>query len=233
MATTTHTPVHGHTPKKPLKYDPNPHPYAIKTTSTALLTRSNSSGHAAQGRHYYVPLSPSPSRSRSGSESGRESGRDSPVFSGNGSGRDSPSPSPSERNNGYRGHRYTRSLTSDIPTSLPKPHDSSGSPAADKEQDKSTPQRRRRPLSSHSIFPPSHSAQPPVTAPPDLPLSPKTWTPSQLSIYLSTALRSRSGEEGLVLPERVVNDISAWVREKGIGGRTFLRWEEADLEGSV
>jgi hypothetical protein len=64
----THLPSPSPSPTRshfsPLKHDPNPHPYAIKTTSTALLTRSNSSPHAAQqGRHYYVPLS----RSRAGS----------------------------------------------------------------------------------------------------------------------------------------------------------------------
>lgn len=37
---------------------PNPHPYAIRTTSTGILTRSNSSGHnVAASRHHYVPLS--------------------------------------------------------------------------------------------------------------------------------------------------------------------------------
>lgn len=53
----------------PKKHAPNAHPYAIKTTSTGLLTRSNSSPNAKSTRHYYVPLSPSPSPSPSGSES--------------------------------------------------------------------------------------------------------------------------------------------------------------------
>ena len=40
---------------------PNPHPYAIRTTSTGILTRSNSSGHnSAASHHRYVPLSPTP-----------------------------------------------------------------------------------------------------------------------------------------------------------------------------
>ncbi|KAI0090219.1 hypothetical protein BDY19DRAFT_759377 [Irpex rosettiformis] len=40
---------------------PNPHPYAIRTTSTGILSRSNSSGHnVAASRHHYVPLSPAP-----------------------------------------------------------------------------------------------------------------------------------------------------------------------------
>ena len=42
---------------------PNPHPYAIRTTSTGLLSRSNSSGrNLAASRHHYVPLPPSPSK---------------------------------------------------------------------------------------------------------------------------------------------------------------------------
>lgn len=51
-----------------------------------------------------------------------------------------------------------------------------------------------------------------------------------LSIYLSTALRSQSGE-ALLLPDRVAKDISAWVREEGMSGKTFLALSEADLEG--
>ncbi|OJA08275.1 hypothetical protein AZE42_03781 [Rhizopogon vesiculosus] len=42
---------------------PNAHPYAIKTTSSAVLSRSNSSPHSASSvKHHYVP--PSPTRPR-------------------------------------------------------------------------------------------------------------------------------------------------------------------------
>ncbi|KAL5526694.1 hypothetical protein ACEPAF_8419 [Sanghuangporus sanghuang] len=37
---------------------PNQHPYAIKTTSTAVLTRSNSTGYAAPHQHVYIPSTP-------------------------------------------------------------------------------------------------------------------------------------------------------------------------------
>lgn len=79
-------------PVSPTK--PNPHPYAIKTTSTALLSRSNSSPQHPpnHGRNYYVPTSPSPSAS----------------------------PSPTRT---AHGHRYSRSLTSDQPRPLPAPPD--------------------------------------------------------------------------------------------------------------
>ena len=42
----------------------NQHPYAIKTTSTAILTRSNSSGFVAPHQHHYIPTTPSPSPSK-------------------------------------------------------------------------------------------------------------------------------------------------------------------------
>ncbi|KAG2147720.1 uncharacterized protein EDB93DRAFT_1328425 [Suillus bovinus] len=44
---------------------PNAHPYAIKTTSSAVLSRSNSSPHSSPSvKHHYVP--PSPTRPRHG-----------------------------------------------------------------------------------------------------------------------------------------------------------------------
>lgn len=50
-------------PSKKHSILPNPHPYAIKTTSSAVLSRSNSSPHSAHSvKHRYVP--PSPTRPR-------------------------------------------------------------------------------------------------------------------------------------------------------------------------
>ena len=43
----------------------NPHPYAIRTTSSGLLTRSNSSGYNIHVKHRYVPISPKTNRSES------------------------------------------------------------------------------------------------------------------------------------------------------------------------
>ena len=62
-----------HTPQHPPKHTPNPHPYPIKTTSTALLTRSNSSSSQNGGRRYYVPLARPASRSGSVSRQNGES----------------------------------------------------------------------------------------------------------------------------------------------------------------
>ena len=61
----------------------------------------------------------------------------------------------------------------------------------------------------------------------DLPHNPKTWTPSQLSVYLTAALHVRSGAR---LPERVAHDITSWVRREAVTGRTFLRWTDDDLQ---
>ena len=45
----------------PKKQKPNAHPYAIKTSSTALLSRNSSSSSSVLGTHHYIPPSPSPS----------------------------------------------------------------------------------------------------------------------------------------------------------------------------
>ncbi|KAG6917840.1 hypothetical protein DXG01_000745 [Tephrocybe rancida] len=77
-------------------FKPNPHPYAIKTTSTGILSRSSSTSSSAfQSHNHYVPVSPSPSPTRA-----HHSG-----FSERGS-----------------RHRYSRSLTDEnSPRPLPPP----------------------------------------------------------------------------------------------------------------
>ncbi|KAF8343294.1 hypothetical protein F5887DRAFT_885996, partial [Amanita rubescens] len=46
---------------------PNPHPYLIKTTSTGVLSRSNSTTKSTTPYQYYVPQSPgSPSKDSGG-----------------------------------------------------------------------------------------------------------------------------------------------------------------------
>ncbi|KAL1742239.1 hypothetical protein HDZ31DRAFT_75630 [Schizophyllum fasciatum] len=69
----------------------NAHPYAIKTTSTGILSRSNSSPQHPpshyKSSHHYVPAAPKKS----------------------------------ERPTRVHGHRYSRSLTSDSPRPLPAP----------------------------------------------------------------------------------------------------------------
>ena len=84
-------------PGQPLGYQPNPHPYAIKTISTGIPSRSATTSTSISHSHnHYVPLVPTPSPKK-------------------------PSFSHSER--GSR-HRYSRSLTDDSsPRPLPPPPD--------------------------------------------------------------------------------------------------------------
>lgn len=80
---------------KPIFHQPNPHPYPIKTTSTGILSRSNSTTKSTSPYQYYVPQSP-----RSPNNDGQNVGM--------------------ERRGGR--HKYGKSLTSDlVPSPLPVP----------------------------------------------------------------------------------------------------------------
>ena len=160
-------------PSTPPSHKPNPHPYAIKTTSTALLSRSNSSSHTSHPTsHYYVPPSPTPA-------------------------------SPTKLKHETLGHRYSRSLNNEWPTPLPTPPRSASSdesahshahalgsfdfPATRLKRSDSIPVRTRT----------SPSAAPTIE---DLPSNPRQWTSAHLSAYLANALRVRSGSGSLTLP---------------------------------
>jgi len=76
----------------------------------------------------------------------------------------------------------------------------------------------------------------------DLPDDPKTWTPEDVARYLGRVVRSRTvsgGEAGSTMKsgndsnESLASDLAAFVREKQIGGRGFMRMTEADLDGYV
>ncbi|KAI0763316.1 hypothetical protein BD413DRAFT_211684 [Trametes elegans] len=205
--------------KKDLALKPNPHPYAIRTTSSGLLTRSNSSGYNAKAiRHYYVPPPPNPIRSDSS-----------------------------------KGHRPTKSLNSmsesptrESPRPLPKPPaldipsviQNGSSHGGYVSADEMSAQPRRRPRRSETMpiisLPTAGLLAPPPSIE-QLPENPKLWTPSQLAIYLTSALRVTSGNkpgeiESIGLPPLVAKDIASFVRSARIGGRTFLRMNEEDLE---
>ena len=168
---------------------PNPHPYAIKTTHTGILSRSNSSGHNTPSRYFYTPPAGTPSHSPT---------------------------KPS--------HRHSASLTSELPLPLPSPLASPAHSQRSQSEDDISPRRQRADtLPTYLANIDSVSAEPEE----DLPHNPKTWTPSQLSVYLTTALRVRSGAR---LPERVARDITSWVRRAPVCGRTFLRWTDEDLK---
>ncbi|KZT27597.1 hypothetical protein NEOLEDRAFT_1176611 [Neolentinus lepideus HHB14362 ss-1] len=118
-----------------------------------------------------------------------------------------------DNSSGGGGHRYTRSLSGvgDIPVLPPGTLGARPLPAP--------PELRRATL----------PVDVPSTPMDELPENPKLWTPAQLSAYLAGALRVRG--EGTRLPERVVSDVASFVRQARIGGRAFLRLNEADLEG--
>jgi len=77
----------------------------------------------------------------------------------------------------------------------------------------------------------------------DLPEDPEVWTPEDVARYLGRVVRARtmSGGEGTLKPgngghnsnEALASDLAAFVREKQIGGRGFMRMSEADLDGYV
>jgi len=172
----------------PRKEQPNTHPYAIKTSSTAILSRSNStSNHASAGPHHYVPMSPSPT---------------------------SPHNSPTKMHRSSR-HRYSRSLTSDLPPPLPGPP---GAVSNHSEEDNTPTKFGRR----AEALP---SSAGPLLRDLDLPDDPKSWAPSQLSTYLSATLRTGDAN----LPAPVARDIVNFVNEHRITGKTFLRFSEDDL----
>jgi len=77
------------TPDLALK--PNPHPYAIKTTYTALLPCSNSSGHDTPSKYFYIPSTGASSYSST------------------------------KHAHEYRGHRYSTSLIGKLSSPLPSP----------------------------------------------------------------------------------------------------------------
>ncbi|KAH9050368.1 hypothetical protein EDB83DRAFT_2226665 [Lactarius deliciosus] len=173
---------------------PNPHPYAIKTTHTGVLSRSNSSGHNTPSRYFYTPPPGSPLRS------------------------------PTKPKPESRGHRHSASLTGELPLPLPSPLASPAySQRSQSEDDLSLRRQRADTLPTYLANTDGVSAEPEE----DLPHNPKAWTPSQLSVYLTAALRVRSGER---LPERVARDITSWVRREAVTGRTFLRWTDEDLK---
>ncbi|KAK7039189.1 hypothetical protein VNI00_010094 [Paramarasmius palmivorus] len=192
--------THSPSPARPEVVKPNAHPYQIKTTSTALLTRSNSatSNTSYSGQHRYIP------RHRHNSSVGPVAGSDSEE--------PRPLPAPPSPEKGLAGDPGNENPHMGPPPAhqprrlklkKSETHSSSPSPAPVSALDgkqMSTP-----PLSSE-----------------DLPPNPKQWTPAQLSVYLTTALKVQN--------ERVASDIAAFVREKKINGRVFLRMNDDEIQ---
>ncbi|KIM33557.1 hypothetical protein M408DRAFT_326254 [Serendipita vermifera MAFF 305830] len=149
-------------------------PYAIKTTSTAVLSRSNS----LSGR------SPTPVLYTS-----------------------SPNAKPLGRSQS-RGHRHTRSLSNATsPLPLPVP-----------------PKRRDSQGSTDSLSLPPTPNEGAISQLPD---NPKDWTPSQLSVYLASALRLKGGGS---IPAPVAKDIAGFAFREKLAGRAFLRLSDESLK---
>ncbi|KAH9847814.1 hypothetical protein C2E23DRAFT_846546 [Lenzites betulinus] len=196
-------------------HKPNPHPYAIKTTSSALLTRSHTSEYNVNARHhFYVPLSPNLSKSEA--TKGHRATKslnamtESPTREGP---RPLPIPPPLDIP-GNRSHGYVSADESSKPRRRPRRSE--------------TMPIIPLPASNTALLAPAPSVE-------DLPENAKLWTPSQLATYLTSALRVTSngkpGEaESIGLPPLVAKDIAAFVKSARIGGRTFLRMNEEDFE---
>lgn len=193
-----------------LKHDPvvkpNPHPYAIRTTSTGVLSRSNSSGHNAS-RHHYVPIPTSPTRQR---EARRRPHKHSKSLNEEGSyfelGAPQPLPVPS-------------SFVSNIQS--PR-----------RSQESLQPRRRAETLPSSLTADGAPLAE---LATPELPSNPKLWTPSQLSSYLLSALRASDpdADESADLPPAAIAAVAEFIKDTKISGRIFLRLNEADMAAYV
>jgi len=122
-------------------------------------------------------------------------------------------------------HRYSRSLTSEEPRSLPVPPSRSPSPSpasgnAGEDEEDDTPRMRQRSKRADTL--------PSSTLPAlELPEDPKIWSPTHLSAYLSSTL------QGAGAGDQVTRDITAFIKERQITGKTFLRLNEDDLNGYV
>lgn len=196
------------------KSNPSPsldhHPYAIKTTSTGILTRSNSTGYGAQTRHNYVPTSPSPRSKHRFSKSDLSNDRSAerPAL------HISPRPLP-------------------IPPSLGSPtkagRELHGGYVSSEDLRNISSWRNHRSEGSSRALP-----TPPPSSPvkmDDLPSNPKIWTSTQLASYLITALRVRPAHStSPQIPLAIAKDIAAFVRDARLSGRSFLRINEQDLE---
>lgn len=198
MATATSAPQPP-TPKRE-RVNSNDHPYAIKTTSTALLTRSNSTGNRPQSAHSYTPISPSPS-----SPSMKGYHRATRSLS-NASASDLPKPLP-------------------MPPSPGTPVRFANGAGGGDTSDSETGIRRSSTLPMLSSSP-ADGESPSVAKLLALPENPKLWTPSHLANYLTSTLRFKQDAN---LPDRIAQDLSHFVYEHKLTGRVFLRLTETDL----
>lgn len=143
------------------KHQPNAHPYPIKTTSSALLSWSNSSPHSVQSvKHHYVPLSPTRARRE---HSSREVG--------NPTGNTVPRPPPLPTPPTYFSGSPTR-------------------PSCTSTEAFVTPKRKRAETLPPGTTHPLMNIDNDSILNGDLPSNPEQWTTDQLLSHLSTSLNA-------------------------------------------
>ncbi|KAI9457040.1 hypothetical protein HD554DRAFT_1829533 [Boletus coccyginus] len=191
---------------------PNAHPYAIKTTSSALLSRSNSSPHSAHHtRHHYVPSPPSwiPTEMRRHYHSSSLSPVEGEV--GDASGVPTiPAPLPS---------LPPSTVVASPDNSLLRAETMLGGGAIQSiTKHHSYDQKHKHSLDQHP--------RPELYV--GLPPNPKQWNTDELTTYLGTSFRSGNSTDGAKDDPSLV-DILEYVRTRGLTGRELLRLTDADL----
>ena len=128
------------------------------------------------------------------------------------------------------GHKYPRSSNEELPRPLPFPPNfpSSGSPTKTEfELHDSFIMHREWPSDSRHSLSQSNLLIGSVTD--ELPDDPRVWTPSQLSMYLTSSLRVISGDS----PASFAQDIATFIHLQKMTGQRFLRLTEGDLHKQV
>jgi hypothetical protein len=195
----------------PSRVQGNPHPYAIKTTSSAALSRSNSS--TAPHRHFYVPPSPAAARHRP-SKSLDLAADDAALPALNG--RPGPLPTPPGREG------------------------SGGSSSPDGDA-AGAPRRTQRADTLPSVLAggadPAAAALAATLPPNPKAWTPAQLGAYLTSALRVRGGESGSGFQGVArnapLPPRIARSIAALVRDAEISGRAFLRLDEDDLAQCV
>ncbi|KAF8442045.1 hypothetical protein L210DRAFT_3191081 [Boletus edulis BED1] len=209
-------------PAEPIKthpppIQPNAHPYAIKTTSSALLSRSNSSPHSAHHtRHHYIP--PPPPRVPTG------------VMA-----RHRHSSSLSSVEGGVHDVNGMHNIPAPLPAPQPNVAALPDSISRADEPKLSHRVRRAETMPSSAIKPVndrfSHDQESRPELYAGLPSNPKQWNTDELITYLETSFKlcnDTNGDKG----DSSLVGILECVRARGLTGRELLRLTDADVVGT-
>lgn len=214
------------TQKHPPLIRPNAHPYAVKTTSSALLSRSNSSPHSAHHtRHHYVPSSRIPTGARMRHH--HSSSLPSIEAKVCGDVRAIPTPLPTPPT-------VVVALPDNPSVSLKRADEPKIMHRVRIRAETMPPSSATATTTGHHSYDqkPNHSDQdsgPELYA--GLPPNPKQWNTDEVTTYLETTLRSGCNTDGDKSDTLV--DMLECVRTRGLTGRELLRLTNADLAGYV